>query len=271
MAARIGIIGAGPAGVSAAVQLKRYGFEPVIFEKGEVGGLVRNAYRVDNSMLFPRGIKGMEIANVLREYLNIYGITPVHAEVVEVRYNAGTFRLTTPKGDYEFDYLIVATGTRPKTLPYPCVRYHVADIAGYFGRVLIIGGGDIALDYSLTLSERAREVIILHRSDLKAIRTLQEEVLSRENIRLVRGEARDVYCESGRVKVVSTSGVFEVDALFAAIGRVPNVDIVEGIESERMFIIGDAKNGIYRQSSLAIADGIKAAMAIWRWEMYGNP
>ncbi len=263
MAKKVGIIGAGPSGISAAVQLTRYGISTTVFEKRKIGGLVENAYRIDNLMLYPDGISGREFVKILEDYARRYRIDIKKEEVLRVEKNE-KFIIHTKEGEYVFSYLIVATGTKPKKLDIPGAKYHITDIEDE-RRVMIIGGGDIALDYALSASEIG-EAIVLHRSELKAIPSLQEEVQKNPRIRLVRG----VLHSWNGSRAVTSAGIFDVDVILVAIGRVPNIDIVRHITSDRMFIVGDARNGMYRQSSLAIADGIRAAMKIWRCEKYGD-
>ncbi|NPA75051.1 MAG: NAD(P)/FAD-dependent oxidoreductase [Euryarchaeota archaeon] len=266
MDAKVGIIGAGPAGVAAAVQLKRFDISSTIFEKDRIGGLIRNAHRVDNTMLFPNGISGKNFAALLEEYVKKYRISVVHREVQSARVRDSII-LTTDIGEFEFEYLVVATGTRPNRLPYPGVHYHITELDSQYDSIMIIGGGDIALDYALSAAQIASEVIVLHRSELKALPALQEEVGNERKIRLLRGAVLDI----AENVVRTTCGAFKVDKIIGAIGRVPNVEIVERITHPNVFLAGDVKNGIYRQSSLAIADGIRAAMDIWRRERYGAP
>ncbi len=256
MDATVAIIGAGPAGISAGVMLARYGIDSVIYEANKVGGLIENAYRVDNTMLYPSGIKGMDFVKILEKYVEKYDLEVVKGEIKKVKVE-DAFVLEPMKRRYR--YLIVATGTRPRKLPFRGVYYHVVDIKDDPENALIIGEGDIALDYALSLSERAKNVTVLYRSKIRAIPSLVKEVKKRKNVNLVKGEIVSVEDE-----IKTTAGVMSADTIIGAIGRIPNIEIVDGITSPRMFLIGDVKNGIYRQTSLAIADGIRAAMKIWR-------
>ncbi len=266
MDAQVGIIGAGPAGIAAGVQLKRFNIPSIIFEKREVGGLIANAYRVDNTLLFPEGISGKEFARRLKNYAERYKLE-IHIEKA-VRIEADEeIKVKTDMNEYSFKYLIVATGTRPKTLPFSGFRYHITDIKEKYEKILIVGGGDIALDYALSAAEKCSNVIVLYRSTLKALPALQKEVKENPRINLVRGEILDV---SGK-KAKTTAGMLTADVFLGAIGRIPNIEIVKGIVHPNIYLAGDVKNGIYRQSSLAIADGIRIAMEIWRRERYGNP
>ncbi|HHO57141.1 MAG TPA: NAD(P)/FAD-dependent oxidoreductase [Thermoplasmatales archaeon] len=265
MDALAGIIGAGPAGISTAVQLRRYDLDSIVFERSDIGGLVRNAYLIENSMFFPGGIRGKDFVNLLREYVRKYGLRIIHAYVKKVVKN-GNFRIMTDGREYEFKYLVVASGTCPRRLPYDGVKYHITEIDGFRDEILIVGGGDIALDYALSMSERARRVTVLYRSRIRALPALVRYVRKRGNIVLKKGEIRGIINKGDKKRVLTTAGGLEVDEVLAAIGRIPNIDIVKGIEDKRLFIIGDAKNAPYRQTTMAIGDGIKAAMDIWRCE-----
>ncbi len=269
--AKVGIIGAGPAGISAGVQLKRYGIKSVIFERDRIGGLVRNAYLVENTILYPEGISGVRFAEILEEYARKYNLHIVLDEVIGVKEEGNSLILKTGEEEHEFRYVIAATGTVPKKLPYPGLKYHVTEMnRKHYGHVVIIGGGDIALDYALSMSERCRKVTVLHRSELKALPALQRYVKKRKNIELVRGEVKHIEPGDGKKIVLTDSHELKADEILVAIGREPNLQILRGIHASNLLIIGDAKNGIYRQTSLAIGDGIKAAMQIWRWEKYGD-
>ncbi len=265
MDAKVGIIGAGPAGVAAAVQLQRFNIKSMVFEKDTVGGLIRNAHRVDNTMLFPEGISGREFALRLEEYAARYSIEIRNMEIKKV--SPGDEIILEGKEKFMFKYVIVATGTRARKLRFPGFQYSVISLRGPCNRALIVGGGDIALDYALTAAKKCREVIVLHRSELKALPALQLEVKENKKIRLIRGEIVNVEDNIAH----TTAGSFQADVFLGAIGRVPNIEILGGIIHPRIYLAGDVKNGIYRQSSLAIADGIRAAMDIWRRERYGAP
>ncbi len=266
----VGIVGGGPAGISAAVQLKRYGLEPVVFEKDEIGGLVRNAYSIRNSMYFPEGISGKRVASILKRYVEIYGIKVIYDEVIDIRYKEPEMVIYTKRGDYAFKYTVIASGTQPKRVNFKFERlyYHIVDLPkGYLGRVMILGGGDTSYDYALSVAGRSDEVIIMVRSTPKAIDSLIKEVDRCKNVKVMIGRI----LEFSDGTAITTVGKFNIDILLVAIGRIPNDNFAKNVKGNpRVFWAGDVKNGWYRQSSIAIADGIKAAMQIWRMEKYGN-
>ncbi|ADD09097.1 NAD(P)/FAD-dependent oxidoreductase [Candidatus Aciduliprofundum boonei] len=263
VSSKVAIVGAGPAGISTAVQLKRYKINSLIFEKDKIGGLVENAHRIENTMLFPEGISGKMFVKILEDYVKKYDIDIIYEEVKKVKMTKN-FVIVTEKGRYEFEYLVIATGTRPKKLPFEGIKYHITEI-NPCDKLLIIGGGDIAFDYALSARKMCKDITILYRSTIKALPILVDEVIER-GITVVKGEIKSIKNHIAHTSI----GKIEFDEILGAIGRIPNVEIVEDIASSRMFIIGDAKNGVYRQTSLAIADGVKTGMKIWRMMRYGN-
>jgi len=113
---KIVIIGAGPAGISAAIQLKRSDIMPLILEKKRVGGLLREANLVENYPGFPGGILGKKLANLFDQQLKKEGIE-VHIEkVINLDFENGLFLITTEKRSFSASIVIIATGTQPRSL-----------------------------------------------------------------------------------------------------------------------------------------------------------
>lgn len=282
----IAIIGAGPAGLSTAIQLKRFGFDPRVFEGGNVGGLLRNANLVENYPGFPGGIPGVQLIQLFEEQARTIGvsITPAHVEMLD--YNGEYFQLETDTENYYAKIVVVATGTQPRQFTNieidetakEKVFYEVHHLYGLTNkRVAIVGAGDAAFDYGLNLAKRGNEILILNRStELQCLPLLWDRANS---------EARIQYMEN---KIVNRVGKFEnniklqcnspegelslqVDYLLGAIGRDPCLGIISHRVREQaqtlenrglLYFAGDVKNGIYRQTSIAIGDGVRAAMQI---------
>ena len=202
---KIAIIGAGPAGISCAVQLKRYGIEPLLFEKKQTGGLLRNANLVENYLGFENGISGKDLVEKFKTNLKISDITPILSEVKNVSFTEGIFRLETTNGLFTSEILVVASGTKPKKLDTFChcekaallpikqskteindnlwiasdkcprndemkFFYEITDLPekDYSGKKFaIVGAGDAAFDYAINLvnNYKVSEVVILNRSD----------------------------------------------------------------------------------------------------------
>lgn len=282
------IIGAGPAGMAAAVQLKRYGLAPLVFEQKRVGGLLWNANLVENYPGFPDGISGAELVGRMVSQYQAHQLGVIEENVYSIGYRGRKFLIETNKGDYASQALIIATGTKPNQFPENFIPeaakdrvfYEVADLAGVTGeQVLIVGAGDAAFDYALNLAKGNDVVIINKGSEIKALPLLQERVSANSKIRyLENSRVNSLSAENGgiRVQLEVPEGGFELYCryLLGAIGRsaaMPRLTDelhreMKGLQKEeKLQIIGDVKNGIFRQTSIAVGDGVMAAMKI-----YGN-
>lgn len=285
----ITIIGAGPAGIAAAIQLKRSGIEPILIERGEVGGLLLNANLVENYPGFPDGISGRELVGHFKKQLERVGVKVDFEEVKELDYIDDIFVIETDRDTIGSKIVVVATGTRPKEITEIEIKGDIADrffyevypIVGVKGKkITIIGSGDAAFDYALSLSVD-NEVMILNRGDrIKCLPLLMDRCRKSKTISYftnteVRGINRD---GSGlEISIVKISdgkeSTIHSDYLIAAIGREPcvdffgenlkkNLDILK--KTRRLFMIGDIANDIYRQTAISVGDGIRAAMEIYR-------
>lgn len=284
--ARIAIIGAGPAGLAAALQLTRQGRKPLLFERGEPGGLLRNANWVENYPGFPGGIAGTELVRYFLEHSEQIGVEITAAEVQQLELGNDSYQLQTSLGCFEADIVVVASGTEPqpyRSVPVPAsildrMHYEVAGLLTVEKKdVLILGAGDAALDYALNLSRRNR-VIILNRTDqIRGLGLLWDRVQASASIQYLSDhEVLEVAAsEDGRVLVDVRAGdrqqQFEVDYIIPAIGRRP----AKGFLTKRvknhlgqleqdgtLFFIGDVANERSRQTAIAVGDGLRVAMEI---------
>ncbi len=275
------IIGAGPAGISAALQLRKFGLNPLIIEMGSVGGLLRNANKVENYPGFPGGISGLDLSELFKEQMDKAGLIVNNQEVETLDYKDDTFFIKTNSGEYTCKYVFIATGTVPKELTnlnllenFGKIYYDVSSFESTAGKKFyIIGSGDIAFDYALTLSQR-NEVTILNRGmKIKANLLLKKEVLESkvsyfENSYILKvtdapeGLSLDLNL-SGTEKSVKT------DYLVIAVGRIPakgfysNLLVsmeLELFKAGRLYLIGDVTNSSFRQAAIAAGDGVKAVM-----------
>ena len=110
----VGIVGCGPAGIGAAIQLTRSGVDCLVFEKARVGGLLLNANLVENYPGFPQGIPGGELAHLMEKHLAVHSVSVIPLEVSSLNTGEGGFTLDTAQGAFRSRIAIVATGTRPK-------------------------------------------------------------------------------------------------------------------------------------------------------------
>ncbi|MBN1939879.1 MAG: NAD(P)/FAD-dependent oxidoreductase [Candidatus Aminicenantes bacterium] len=285
------IVGGGPAGIAAAVQLSRMGIETVLFEQEALGGLMREADWIENDPGFPSGIKGEDLARRFCESLEHRAVDTRKERVLALDYPpAGpAFTVATDRGRLAAERVIVASGTKPKSLPLfdrmdEAGRSHIyfdrtKIPAGGKRRVAVIGAGDIALDYALGLSlNPGHEVTIFCRAEKsRALDLLQERISRVRTIDLrLRSELDEVLSiPSGGLRLSGKSPAgrfsFETDDVLVAIGREPCKDFytpqllgLEGelIASELLFLTGDVKNGLRRQVGIAVGDGLAAAMAV---------
>jgi len=280
------IIGAGPAGLSTALQLKRHGITALLFERDCIGGLLRNANLVENYPGFPGGVPGTVLVRLFEEQAQAACVEVTLDEVIDLTYTEGTFRITTPARAYDARIVVVASGTRPGTFPDDWAPAHLRDRILYEvypllhetdKRIVIVGAGDAAFDYALNLSRR-NDVLILNRGDqTHCLPLLRERVAASPRIR---------YCDNMavvRVESSSENGLslectgpagpvrFEADYVVGAIGREPQLAFMSDrllaaardLESQGMlYFVGDVKNGRFRQTAIAVGEGILTAMKI---------
>ncbi|MBI5325529.1 MAG: NAD(P)/FAD-dependent oxidoreductase [Ignavibacteriae bacterium] len=280
----IAVIGAGPAGASAAVQLARFGYNPVLIEKDEVGGLIRNANCINNYPGFPNGITGLKFAKLLQKHINKYNIKFIKDDVLGVEFENECFYINLKNDTLKFDYLFISSGTKPikpGSFNKEQLKLFDYDIVKYLRKknriFIIIGAGDAAFDYALTLSS-SNEVIILNRTKhINAILELQNKVLNNPNIKyyeeiIVTDVTKDkslliVHAKQNENQLMK----FICNHIIFAIGREPNleflgesikINITELMKNNNLFIIGDAANNQFRQISISTGSAIKSAMQL---------
>lgn len=272
---KIGIIGAGPAGVTAAVQLLRNGIKPIIFEKAEIGGLLRNANLIENILGFPNGISGTKYCELLKMQLNNLSPEIIHSEVISLSYQ-DDFIIKTKQTEYHFDIIINAAGTLPNKLELfkdcPLADYEIVKLKDMKEKeIAIIGGGDAAFDYAMNLSTHSKGTILNRGCEMKAIEILKERVLANSNIKYISNISVLSYLIIDNQIILKTNiNEIVADYVLIAIGRRENRDFIDIenttynklINDEKLFECGDIKNGIYRQASIAIGDAMLAAMKI---------
>ncbi|MGQ9734423.1 MAG: NAD(P)/FAD-dependent oxidoreductase [Candidatus Bipolaricaulia bacterium] len=289
--AEVVIIGAGPAGLAAALQLKRSGLEPLLLERERVGGLLLNANLVENYPGFPGGIRGEELVRLFAKQLESLGIELCFEEVLRLDHAGEAFVLETDKRRLEAKIAILASGTKPKEFTDCMVPegakgrifyevYPLREVSGR--RIGIVGAGDAAFDYALNLAARGNEVHLLNRSArLRCLPLLWEraaampQVHYHENIAITEivSSKKDGLLRLGLAPRQGKRWALELDYAIFAIGRIPQLDyLAEGLrgklpslqEEGRLYLIGDVRRGRFRQTAIAVGDGIEAAMRIYR-------
>ncbi|UCE45812.1 MAG: NAD(P)/FAD-dependent oxidoreductase [Methanobacteriota archaeon] len=284
------VIGSGPAGAAAGMFLKRAGLEPLLLEEGEPGGLLREANLVENYPGFPEGIVGGDLASLIEMQLKRLQVKLDQTEAINVIVDDDGFLTTTASGRYVSDYVVIATGTSPRRTNIPgaaeiegrLLHYGVSslkpkNIVGK--RIAVLGGGDAAFDYAINLSGKGGSVTIISRSEPTCLSLLVERARARGVDVITGGNITELSEAANRVAINfehdgSTSEIIS-DLIIVAYGREPRLDALdpslkEGLTVDRppvtnipgLFIAGDVARGMNRQASIAVGDGVLAAMMI---------
>lgn len=279
---RVAIIGAGPAGIACAVQLKRYEIEPVLFEKNKIGGLLRNANLVENYLGFETGLSGNDLVEKFKKNLENLNITPIFSEVKNVSFLEGNFQIRTNKDFFTSEILVVASGTTPKMSDFN-ISDSFADLdkdSCNGKKFVIIGAGDAAFDYAINLvnNYNISEVIVLNRNDkakcLPLLEKRAEETGKIKHIRNICVESLENTQEKSVLTCINENKYTEIqtDFVISAVGRVPCTDFIDyellknslNLQNNGLlYFIGDVTNNNYRQTAIATGDGIKTAMQIY--------
>lgn len=292
----VAIIGAGPAGLTAAIYAMRAGFKTVIFEKSFSGGQMAFTNEIEN---FPGfiNISGSDLALKMDEQVKKLGVEFVNLEVKSISKENDVFNIETSKENYKAKNIIVALGASPKKIGLESeerlrgsgVSYcATCDGSFYKGAdVAVVGGGNTALEDAEYLSRLCNKVYIIHRRDeFKGDKVLQDRVLNIPNVKTLKKSVTEDICgkfevESIKVKNLDSEEIKEikVDGVFVAVGTKPNSDIVRNIaeldewgyiktDSEMrtslngLYAVGDVRNTSLRQILTACADGAVAVQSI---------
>jgi thioredoxin reductase (NADPH) len=279
------IIGAGPGGLATSLQLKRYGIDPLVFEHNQVGGLLHNANLVENYPGFPGGIPGPDLVHLFHEQIQEYAIRIIATGVRQLSHQGDLFKISTPQQDYRSRIVVIASGTKPRQFSDITVElqdqvfYEVYPLLNHKDqRIAIVGAGDAAFDYALNLGQK-NDIMVLNRSDqISCLPLLWKRVKKNPRIEYLQNIQIFMFSRSPHGKVLlecsSPDGpiTLEIDYLIGAIGRDPQLDFISGqfakkaIQLEglgKLFYVGDVVHGLYRQTAIAVGDGILTAMKIY--------
>lgn len=300
MHSKVVIIGSGPAGLTAALYAARANLEPLVVRGLMPGGLIATTSEVENYPGFVDGIGGYELAEQMEKQASRFGAQFKDALITSIDASERPFRLVTDGNEtITADTLIVSTGASPRKLGVPGedklanrgVSY-CATCDGFFFRgkkVVVVGGGNSALDEGLFLTRYIDELTVVHRRDsLRADPILQERAFSNPKVRFVwdstvdevLGEDKVTGVRLRNLKTGETSELV-VDGVFPYIGHLPNSGLFRGLldldengyvitdERQRtnvagIFAAGDLVDHVYRQAITAAGEGCRAAMeATW--------
>jgi len=295
------IIGGGPAGLTAAIYAGRAALKALVLSGAPMpGGQVANTDLVENYPGFPEGIAGAELAQRMHDQANRFVDQIVPDYVTGVDFSTTPFTVQTASQTYRGRTVIVATGAYPRRLGVPGEKTFYgrgvstcATCDGFFykdKRVVVVGGGDSAIDEGLFLTKFAREVIVIHRRDeLRACKSFQERAFANPKMRFVWDSVveevlGDQTVTGVRVRNVKTDeeSVIEADGVFVYVGLVPGTKWFDGqleldpqgyVVTDRrqhtsvpgVLAAGDVQNPDFRQVVIAASSGAMAVIEAERF------
>ncbi len=295
------VIGSGPAGLTAALYTARALLNPLVISGSELGGQISITNEVENYPGFPEGITGPELVEHMQKQAEKFGARVLIDEVTEVNFKDGSpFKLTTHGDAFEAEAVIVCVGASPRRLGVPGEEEMIgrgvsfcATCDGFFFRekdVVVVGGGDSAMEEALFLTRFASAVKVIHRRDeLRAGEILKQRAFANEKISfiwdtVVEEIVGDGKVEAVRIRNVKTDETSELttDGVFIYIGHYPNTSLFEGqLEmNERKYLItdkhmatsapgvfaaGEVQDPTFRQIATSVGQGCAAAMMTERW------
>jgi thioredoxin reductase (NADPH) len=294
------IIGSGPAGYTAALYAARANLKPLVLKGIESGGQLMLTTEVENYPGFPEGILGPELMEVMEKQAARFEAEMLHQAATKVNLSQRPFRVWSGDEEFRARAVIVATGASARMLGVPgensLLGHGVSTCAtcdGFFFRgqeLVVVGGGDSAMEEALFLTRFATKVTVVHRRDeLRASKIMQDRAFANEKIDFVWDSEVQEVLGNGQVtgvrirnrKTDDTSDL-EAGGMFVAIGHDPNTQVFKGqlemtegyitvrepttkTSVEGVFAAGDVVDFVYRQAVTAAGMGCKAAMDAERY------
>ena len=296
------VIGGGPAGLTSGIYAGRGQLSVAVLEKGLPGGQIAQTQEVENYPGFPDVVSGPELSQRMVQQAEKFGAEIMMDEVTSLEKTPdGRFVVRGFEDEYHAKAVIIATGANPRRLGVPGEDEFYgrgvstcATCDGFFYRgkeVVVVGGGDAAVEEGLFLTKFADKVTVIHRrSELRANKEAQKRAFANPKMHWVWNTVvEEVLGDDGQVSGVKTrntetgeEGTLNADGVFIYIGHVPNTDYLQGVvtlndhgyvdvrdeiytDVEGIFAAGDVADEVYRQLSTSVGAGTRAAMAAERW------
>ena len=296
MGKKVIILGSGPAGLTAALYTARANLNPLVIGGVEWGGQLMLTTDVENYPGFVDGIKGPDLMENFRKQAKRFGAEIINENVTSVDFRKNPFQVSTAENNYNANTIIIATGADSKWLGLSSEQKLIgrgvsscATCDGFFFKnknIVVVGGGDSAMEESLFLTKFANKVTVIHRrAKLRASKIMQERAFKNNKIEFVwDSEIVDVIGENSvtgiKIKNIKTDQVsdMKVQGLFVAIGHKPNTDFLKGqidlnekgyvihngtrTNIDGVFVAGDVYDFRYRQAVTAAGHGCQAAIDV---------
>lgn len=295
------IIGSGCAGLSAAIYTAREGFNPILISGYAAGGQLVLTTVVENYPGFEDGVQGPELIEKMKKQAERFGTRIINDDVTDADFSSRPFRIKVGSKTYEAQTVIIATGASSKMLGLESENKYMGrgvsscgtcDGPFFKGKdVIVVGGGDTAMEDSIFLTKFATSVTIVHRKDsFRASKIMQEHVFSNKKIKVmwdcvveeITGDENKVTGARIMNLKTKTPSQLNVQGVFIAIGHVPNTGFLKGklklddqgfivtkeevlTDTEGLFVAGDVADRLYKQAVTAAASGVKAALQVRKY------
>ena len=302
------IIGGACAGLTAAVYAARANLKPLVIEGFEAGGQLMITSDVENFPGFPEGVMGPDLMVRFREQAERFGTEFITDDVTSVDFSERPFTVSVGADAYRARAVIVATGASARQLGLPSeqalqargVSYCATCDAAFFPekKVIVVGGGDSALEEATYLTKFAKDVVLVHRrEELRGSKIMQDYANAKPNLSVLTPFVVEevLGAEEGKVTgarlrnpITGEERIEQSDGFFVAIGHTPNTELFRGIlemdesgylvvepgttrtKIEGVFAAGDVADHVYRQAITAAGSGCQAALDAERWLTHGS-